>query len=109
MSKTDIPLEKNITGAIMKRLKVLGYSFVVKLHGAGWQTAGLPDIMAIAKNGRFVGLEVKRPSVGKVTDLQRRMLENINKAGGYAVVVRTVEDAERAMQEAENGKGASIE
>lgn len=106
MAKADVPLERAITDAIMRWLKSNGYSFVVKIHGAGWQTAGLPDIVAISRKGRFVGLEVKRPVVGKVTELQRRMLENINMAGGYGVVVRNVEDAAAAMAAADAGEVA---
>lgn len=94
--KTGIPLEREITNKIMEWLKKSGY-WAVKIHGAAYQTAGLPDIVAIDRNGRFVGLEVKRPEVGKVTELQKRTLENINMGGGYAVVVRSVADAQDAM------------
>lgn len=104
--KESIPLERATTDAIMRWLKANGYSFVVKIHGAGWQSAGLPDIVTMSRKGRFVGLEVKRPKIGAVTKLQRRMLENINLAGGYGVVVRSVEDAAAAMAAAEAGNVA---
>lgn len=100
-----IPLERTITGGIMRWLKAEGY-WAVKIHGAAYQTAGLPDIIAIDLKGRFVGLEVKRPIIGKVTELQRRTLENINLGGGYAVVVRSVEDAREAMKNSMDGKAA---
>ena len=100
-----IPLERTITECIMKFLKKRGY-WAVKIHGAAYQTAGLPDIVAIDRKGRFVGLEVKRPQIGKVTELQRRTLENINIGGGYAVVVRSVADAQEAMDASEAGLAA---
>ena len=94
--KKGIPLEREITNKIMEWLKKSGY-WAVKIHGAAYQTAGLPDIVAIDRKGRFVGLDVKRPEVGKATELQKRTLENINMGGGYAVVVRSVADAQDAM------------
>lgn len=100
-----IPLERKITDTIMRYLKGAGY-WAVKIHGAAYQTAGLPDIVAIDKKGRFVGLEVKRPKVGRVTELQRRTLENINIGGGYAVVVRSVCEAAEAMLDSEAGRVA---
>lgn len=103
--KAGIPLEKTITNEIMAWLKKSGY-WAVKIHGAAYQTAGLPDIVAIDRKGRFVGLEVKRPQIGKLTDLQKRTLENINMGGGYAVVVRTLADAQAAMKASEGKKAA---
>ena len=100
-----IPLERTITNEILSWLKKEGY-WAVKIHGAAYQTAGLPDIIAIDRKGRFVGLEVKRPIIGKVTELQKRTLENINLGGGYAVVVRSVEDAREAMASSEDGRAA---
>lgn len=102
-----IPLENAITKAIMLWLKAKGY-YAVKIHGAAYQTAGLPDIVAIDRKGRMVGLEVKRPVMGKVTELQKRTLEEINLHGGYAVVVRSVEDAKQALERSEAGLAAFI-
>ena len=103
--KTGIPLERTITNEIMGWLKKAGY-WAVKIHGAAYQTSGLPDIVAIDRKGRMVGLEVKRPEVGKVTELQKRTLENINLGGGYAVVVRSLADAQAAMKASEAKQAA---
>ena len=100
-------MERAITDEIMAWLKKDGY-WAVKIHGAAYQTAGLPDIVAIDRKGRFVGLEVKRPIIGKVTALQERTLQNINLGGGYAVVVRALEDAQRAMAASEEKKAAFV-
>lgn len=102
-----IPLESAITKSIMLWLKANGY-YAVKIHGAAYQTAGLPDIVAIDRKGRMVGLEVKRPVMGKVTELQKRTLEEINLHGGYAVVVRSVEAAKQALERSEAGLAAFI-
>ncbi|MEG0766188.1 MAG: VRR-NUC domain-containing protein [Clostridia bacterium] len=95
-------LEKTITNQIIRALKGDGYPVVVKIFGNAFQASGLPDLIVIARNGRFVGLEVKRPKVGRVTPLQDAMLRRINHAGGYAVVVRSVDEARAAMAAAEN-------
>ena len=103
----NIPLERTITDSILRWMKGAGY-WAVKIHGAAYQTSGLPDIIAIDRKGRFVGLEVKRPVVGKVTDLQKRTLENINLGGGYAVVVRSVDEAKRAIFASEWAEDAPV-
>ena len=103
--RTGIPLEKTITDEIMMWLRKSGY-WAVKIHGAAYQSSGLPDIVAMDKRGRMVGLEVKRPKIGRVTELQKRTLENINMGGGYAVVVRSLYDAKLAMAASEERQAA---
>jgi hypothetical protein len=44
--------------------------------------------------------------VGKVTALQEKTLQSINLGGGYAVVVRSVEDVQAAMESSEQKKSA---
>lgn len=99
-----IPLEKTIVNQIMKWLKdVGGYTFLYKSHGSAYARAGLPDIVVIDKGGRFVGLECKRPRVGRLTILQAKVLNQIADSGGYAAVVTSVDDARRAMIASEAG------
>ena len=104
--KTDaIPLEKTIVNDIMKRLKALGVIFIIKTHGSLFQAAGLPDLILIAPRfGRFVGLEVKRPVLGVVSELQKLILRKINRAGGYACVVYSPDDAVEALRKADAGE-----
>jgi Holliday junction resolvase len=52
-------------------------------------TYGMPDIIAIY-NGYFVGIEVKTPT-GRATELQQRMKDSIEKAGGYHIFATSVE------------------
>lgn len=96
-----IPLESVIVKGIMKCLKDTGYQFFYKSHGNAYARTGLPDIIVIARNGRFVGLECKRPKIGKVTALQAKILNEINDAGGYGAVVHSVEEARAIMMAAE--------
>lgn len=51
----------------------------------GYGKSGVPDVIACV-NGRFVGIECKS-GTNKPTALQRRNLDQIGHAGGYAIVV----------------------
>ena len=99
MSEERIPLEKTIVARIVGKLKLAGYPFVYKTHGSAYQMSGIPDITTIARNGRFVGLEVKRPKLGRLTPIQAATLDRITEAGGYAAGVTSVEEAMEAMGE----------
>lgn len=57
--------------------------------------SGTPDVLACVQ-GRFVGLEVKRPG-GVATPLQRLRIEQIIEAGGVAAVVESASEAERIL------------
>ena len=48
------------------------------------QDAGEPDIIGCL-DGKYIAVEVKRPLVGKPTDLQRKALREIREAGGCAM------------------------
>ena len=88
------PLEKTIVAAIVKALKAAGVTWLIKTHGGPFQGSGLPDILAIAPaTGRLVGIEVKRPRVGRLTALQAAQIERINQAGGVAGVAYGTADA----------------
>lgn len=47
---------------------------------------GIPDIL-MCVNGRFMALELKRPTKAKVTELQKYNIAKINKAKGVAYEV----------------------
>jgi hypothetical protein len=61
-----------------------------KIHGGDnpFQEAGIPDILACYR-GWFIGLEVKQPGE-EPSPLQRKVLNEIERAGGIALVVSTV-------------------
>lgn len=102
-----VPLETTIVGDIIDRLKSLGVRFIVKTHGSLFQMAGLPDLILIAPRvGRFVGMEVKRPIYGVVSELQKAILRKINRAGGYGCVVYGLDEAQEALRKADSGEQA---
>lgn len=54
---------------------------------------------------RFVALEVKRPG-GRVTKEQTDFLELVRSLGGFAAIVRSVDEARAAIQRARRGERA---
>lgn len=58
---------------------------------------GISDIIGIAPDGRFLAIEVKRAD-GKLTEAQEVFLEQVEKSGGIALVVRSLEDLIKAFK-----------
>ncbi len=63
--------------------------------------AGFPDIAGIYK-GRFFALEVKAKD-GKLNSFQAEWIQELNYAGAFAVVVRSVHDVINALLTIERG------
>lgn len=93
-------LEKDIVLAIKRYLHTLGDAvFYWKEHGGPFGTNGVPDIICCYK-GRFLGMECKLPG-GVLTELQKRAIDKINKAGGIARRVESVADAMDIIRQAD--------
>lgn len=58
---------------------------------------GFPDVLACYK-GRFVALEVKTEKYAP-TRQQIKVMSDIKKAGGYAVIVRSIEDVVKVLED----------
>jgi pantoate kinase len=54
--------------------------------GTGYGNSGVPDFLCCV-NGKFVAIEAKAGK-GEATALQLKNLSDINKAGGYTLVIR---------------------
>ena len=76
--------EKNFENKIKAYLKSIG-AYFIKTHGDRFSRIGTPDIIACV-NGHFVAVEVKA-TTGKPSELQIYNIEQINKAGGYGVIL----------------------
>ena len=93
-------LEKDIVAAIKRYLATLGDDvFFWKEHGGPYGVSGVPDIICCYR-GRFLGLEAKLPG-GRLTALQKRALERINRAGGIARRVESVDDVKAIIAQAD--------
>lgn len=88
--------ESDIVKAIIKYLKTVPGCFCWKEHGGMYGTAGIPDIIACV-DGRFYAFEVKTKT-GKPTKLQEATIRKILKAGGTAVVVRSVDEVRAVIE-----------
>lgn len=89
--------ESDIVKSIMKYLKSVPRCFCWKEHGGMYGTAGIPDIICCYR-GKFVAFEVKTET-GKTTALQESVINKIQKCGGKAAVVRSVENVKAALKE----------
>ena len=76
--------EKNFENKIKTYLKSIG-AYFIKTHGDRFSKVGTPDILACV-NGKFVAVEVKGEK-GKPSELQLYHIEQIQKAGGYGIIL----------------------
>ena len=90
--------EVDILKAIQRYLKTVDQCFFWKEHGGMYGTAGIPDIICCYR-GRFYGFEVKTET-GRPTELQKATIRKINRAGGTAAIVRSVDDVRRILETA---------
>jgi len=72
-------------------------------HWKIWQGAmsfkGIADILGVLPpDGKFLAIEVKRPG-RKPTERQRQFLEQVEAAGGIALVAYSVEDVAKKLKE----------
>ena len=90
--------EKNFENKIKTYLKSIG-AYFIKTHGDRFSKVGTPDILACV-NGKFVAVEVKAEN-GKPSDLQLYHIEQIQKAGGYGIILYP-KDFEKFKKDVEN-------
>ena len=89
--------EADIVRTILRYLKTVPNCFCWKEHGGMYGTAGIPDVIACI-GGRVFAFEVKTEK-GKATALQESVLRKIQKCGGNAAIVRSVEEVKRMLEE----------
>lgn len=74
----------------LKALKCVDELFCWKEQSGPYQIQGLPDVFAIIKyknKSKIFGFEVKRPLLGKPSELQLVTIQKIRQAGGVAEMV----------------------
>lgn len=86
--------EKAISERIARLCKKRG-AWSLKVHASRGTRRGVPDRL-ICYRGHFLAVEEKGPT-GKATPLQEYEIEQIQAAGGIAIVADTVEAVEREM------------
>jgi hypothetical protein len=90
-------LESDVSKAVVKYLNTLPKCWFFKVHGGAFQMRGIPDYLG-CYNGRFFAIEAKRPKVGKVSNIQRLVLDRITKAGGIAIIADSVEQVKLLLK-----------
>lgn len=93
--------ERALTDSIVKAIKrAHPDAWVFKVHGHPGQMVGVPDLL-VCHRGHLTGLEVKFPQPGesadhargRATTIQLVQLGAIERAGGFAAVVLSVQEA----------------
>jgi Holliday junction resolvase len=88
--------ETEFVKQIKEYLRTVKDCFYWKEHGGQFGTAGIPDII-VCYRGRFIAFECKAGN-NKPTVLQAITIRQIIKAGGYALVVRSLEEVKQIIE-----------
>src|SRR6188474_2970068 len=101
MSRKSGP-EGSVKDEIMHYLKtrkiVCWVNSVGFVGGIRFGRPGLPDILGYLPDGRFLGIEVKRPKGGRVTGEQLEFIVALRRAGGLGVIATGVEEVMVAVE-----------
>lgn len=89
--RKQVKLEASVEQAAVLALEALG-CWCPKFGKQGW-----PDRLVLLGHGRHVWLEFKRQKFGSLTPAQRRRIPDMRKRGEPVFVVRTVEEALKAV------------
>lgn len=96
----QIPFEQWYQKRIMAAIRQLyPEAFVRKIAAGVYSERGFPDVLVII-DGLYIGLEIKRPFLGKPTPLQLDTIKAIERAGGTARVVCLPEEAAEVIENA---------
>lgn len=93
-----MPRENTIVGACTRELTRRG-AYWINVHGAGVGRNGIPDLL-FCHHGYFGAAETKTAR-GRVRKLQEWELERIVRAGGHAIVARSVEQLRQVLDHIE--------
>ena len=87
--------ESDLIKKIKEYLKTVDGLIFWKEHGGMYGTSGVPDVI-VCYRGRFIAFETKVEK-NKTTILQQITIRKILKAGGYALVVRSVAEVKEII------------
>ena len=86
-------------GVLLRRPRRVAFGMAVGSSDiVGWRSIVITESMLGCRVAQFVALEVKKPG-GRTTDAQRAFVELVRAQGGVGGVVRSVEDAEKMLNE----------
>lgn len=94
MSKSEQAIQKNIINFLEKN-----EFLAIKHNNIGiYARAGVPDILACSNQGKFIGIEVKRPGE-KPKPIQQAFIDAINNLNGVAFSAVSVEEVKKNLIE----------
>lgn len=95
--RLNLPKESYYQTKIIAYLKkTYPDAFVWKEAAGPYSRAGIPDVSMVLK-GKFYAFEVKRPYVGVTSEIQKKTIRELKKAGATAGVVTFVEDVKKLI------------
>ena len=103
MAREETEIQKSILDLLLG-LGVLvwrNHNQGVRIAGKGRiksPSSGIPDIVGVCANGRFLGIEVKTKT-GKVEAHQIAFHDRISLSGGLCFVARSVDDLDQFLPE----------
>lgn len=104
--------EKGVEVRVRVALAAAGVMVMKHTVGPCWECGAKPNkrqglgigcsdlICVVPPLGRFLGIEMKRPDGGVVSDEQKRWLAVVKRFGGVTGVARSVEEAMALVEEA---------
>lgn len=95
LNKKGKGLETKLQKSIQDYLNKIG-AYRFKVHGSIYMKAGIPDIICCHK-GLFYGIECKVGN-NKMSDLQERHKEMIEKAGGVHILAYSLDDVKKIIK-----------
>lgn len=93
---TDTQTEKSVVNHLMKKLGGIIGCYAIKTHGGGYGSVGQPDIIG-CYSGCMFAVEVKT-SHGKISEIQKSVLNKWNRAGAVTAVVWSTADADHFVK-----------
>lgn len=88
--------ESKVKQRVKKLLERLGVWYFMPVAGP-FSVHGIPDFIC-CWDGEFVAIETKAPGkLAALTAHQKRRIDQINEAGGYAIAVDDAEELERML------------
>lgn len=98
--KNEPYYQKKIREAVKARYPE---AYVRKIAQGGYSEGGIADLMVVIR-GMYIALEVKRPILGKPSDLQRENQRDVRAAGGVYEFVVWPEEAIAVIEAALKNK-----
>ena len=91
------PLEKSFEASMVKKIKQMFPDCYEIPKPIRPSTRGTPDRMFVI-NGKFVAIETKRAKNSKTATMQKERIAEINKAGGYAIIAKNLDDVSELLE-----------